>query len=44
MCLVLPIALDFGRKTIGLGAPIWTDVGETAVLAQLRSFYADVQG
>jgi 1-acyl-sn-glycerol-3-phosphate acyltransferase len=41
---ILPVSLDYGHKTIGIGAPIWTDVGETAVLAQLRSFYADVQG
>lgn len=41
---IVPIALDYGRKTIGIGEPIWPDVGETAVLAQARSFYADVEG
>lgn len=41
---VLPIALDYGRKTIALGEPIWPEVGETAVLTQLRTFYAGVQG
>jgi 1-acyl-sn-glycerol-3-phosphate acyltransferase len=41
---ILPIALDYGRKTIGIGDPIWPEVGETAVLAQLRSFYDSVQG
>ncbi|MAU01981.1 MAG: glycerol acyltransferase [Anaerolineaceae bacterium] len=41
---ILPIALDYGRKTIGIGEPIWPEVGESAVLAQLRTFYEGVQG
>jgi len=41
---IVPIALDYGRKTIGIGEPIWPEVGETAVLAQLRTFYEGVQG
>lgn len=40
---ILPVALDYGRKTIGIGTPIWTDVGETAVMAQLKSFYEGVE-
>ena len=40
---IIPVGLDYGRKVIKLGAPIWTDVGETAVLAQLKTFYSDVQ-
>lgn len=41
---ILPIALDYGRKLIAIGEPVWPEVGETAVLAQLRAFYKDVQG
>ncbi len=41
---ILPIALDYGRKTIEIGAPVWPEAGETAVLAQLRAFYEGVQG
>ncbi|MCA9943222.1 MAG: lysophospholipid acyltransferase family protein [Ardenticatenaceae bacterium] len=41
---ILPVALDYGRKTIALGDPIWPEVGETAVLTQLRAFYKGVQG
>lgn len=41
---ILPVALDYGRKTIGIGEPVWPEVGETAVLAQLRIFYEGVQG
>lgn len=41
---ILPIALNYGRKTIAIGEPIWPEVGETAVLAQLRTFYDGVQG
>jgi 1-acyl-sn-glycerol-3-phosphate acyltransferase len=41
---ILPVALDYGRKTIGIGEPVWPEVGETAVLAQLRAFYDGVQG
>lgn len=41
---ILPVALNYGRKTIEIGEPLWPDVGETAVLAQLRTFYEGVQG
>lgn len=41
---IVPVALDYGRKTIDIGEPIWPEVGETAVLAQLRTFYKGVQG
>lgn len=41
---IVPIALDYGRKTIAIGEPIWPEVGETAVLTQLRTFYEGVQG
>ena len=41
---ILPIALNYGRKIIEIGEPIWPEVGETAVLAQLRTFYDGVQG
>jgi 1-acyl-sn-glycerol-3-phosphate acyltransferase len=40
---IIPVALDYGRKVINIGAPIWTDVGETAVMAQLKSFYSGVE-
>lgn len=40
---IVPVSLDYGRKTIGIGEPMYTEMGETAVLAQLRHFYADVQ-
>lgn len=41
---IVPVSLDFGRKIIGIGHPIWPEVGETAVLNQLKTFYKDVQG
>jgi len=41
---IVPVALDYGRKTIAIGKPINPEVGETAVLAQLRTFYEGVQG
>ena len=41
---IVPIALDYGRKTIAIGEPIWPEVGETAVLTQLRTFYEGVKG
>ncbi|MBK8900135.1 MAG: 1-acyl-sn-glycerol-3-phosphate acyltransferase [Anaerolineaceae bacterium] len=41
---ILPVALDYGRKTIAIGEPVWPEGGETAMLAQLRSFYDGVQG
>ncbi|MCC6603461.1 MAG: 1-acyl-sn-glycerol-3-phosphate acyltransferase [Anaerolineae bacterium] len=41
---ILPVALDYGRKIIDIGEPVWPEVGETAVMAQLRTFYAGVQG
>jgi 1-acyl-sn-glycerol-3-phosphate acyltransferase len=41
---IVPVSLDYGRKLIGIGEPIWTDGGQSAVLAHLRHFYADVQG
>lgn len=40
---ILPVALDYGRKIIGLGNPISPDIGETAVLTQLKQFYDGVQ-
>ncbi|MCP4417136.1 MAG: glycerol acyltransferase [Chloroflexi bacterium] len=39
---IIPVALDYGRKTLGFGTPIWTDDGETAVMTQLKSFYDGV--
>ncbi|MEZ4590193.1 MAG: hypothetical protein R3D55_03495 [Chloroflexota bacterium] len=45
MCPVLcPSRFDLVVKTIGIGDPIWPDVGETAVLTQMKTFYANVQG
>lgn len=41
---ILPVALDYGRKIIEIGDPLWPELGETAVLAQLRTFYEGVQG
>ena len=41
---IVPVALDFGSKTIGIGAPIWPAAGETAVLDHMKKFYKDVQG
>ena len=41
---IMPVSLDYGRKIIGIGAPLWPEMGETAVLAQLRIFYADAHG
>ncbi len=41
---IVPVALDYGRKTIAIGEPINPEVGETAVLTQLRTFYEGVQG
>lgn len=41
---IVPAALDYGRKTIALGDTIWPEVGETAVLSQLRTFYTGVKG
>jgi 1-acyl-sn-glycerol-3-phosphate acyltransferase len=41
---IVPVALDYGRKIIEIGTPLWPEVGETAVLAQLRTFYTDTQG
>lgn len=41
---IVPVALDFGRKTIGIGEPVWPNVGETAVLAHMKTVFADVQG
>ena len=41
---IVPIALDYGRKMVAIGEPIWTDVGETAVIEQLRHFYEGVEG
>ena len=40
---ILPVKLDYGRKVIGIGAPILPSTGEAAVLAQLRIFYDGVQ-
>ncbi|WP_420627457.1 lysophospholipid acyltransferase family protein [Candidatus Leptofilum sp.] len=40
---IIPVSLDYGRKTIGIGDPIWPEVGETAVLDQLKTFYDGVQ-
>ncbi|MCB8949644.1 MAG: lysophospholipid acyltransferase family protein [Ardenticatenaceae bacterium] len=39
---ILPVALDYGRKTVALGDLIWPEVGQTAVLAELKTFYQDV--
>ncbi|MCA9917359.1 MAG: lysophospholipid acyltransferase family protein [Anaerolineales bacterium] len=41
---IVPVALDFGRKIIGIGDPIWPEVGETAVLTHMQAFYQDIQG
>lgn len=41
---IIPVALDYGRKTIAIGEPIWPDGGETAVMNQLKTFYSGVQG
>ncbi len=41
---IVPVALDYGRKTIAIGKPVNPEIGETAVLAQLRTFYDGVQG
>ena len=41
---ILPVALDYGCKTLSIGEPVWPEVGETAVLAHLRTFYEGVQG
>lgn len=41
---ILPVALDYGRKCIEIGEPIWPEVGQTAVLEKLRCFYANVKG
>ncbi len=41
---IVPVALDYGRKTVAIGDPINPEVGETAVLTQLRAFYEGVQG
>ncbi|WP_420645133.1 lysophospholipid acyltransferase family protein [Candidatus Leptofilum sp.] len=40
---IIPVSLDYGRKTIGIGAPIEPEIGETAVLAQLKTFYDGVE-
>ncbi|GJM42429.1 MAG: hypothetical protein DHS20C20_27110 [Ardenticatenaceae bacterium] len=40
---IVPVSLDYGRKTIGIGVPIWPNEGETAVLDQLRTFYDGIQ-
>jgi 1-acyl-sn-glycerol-3-phosphate acyltransferase len=41
---IVPVALDYGRKLIEIGVPLWPEMGETAVLAQLCTFYADAHG
>jgi len=41
---IVPVALDYGRRTVAIGEPINPEVGETALLTQLRTFYAEVQG
>ncbi len=39
---IIPVSLDYGRKLIGIGAPIWPDSGPTAVLTELKTFYNGV--
>jgi len=41
---IVPVAFDYGCKTIAIGEPIWPEEGEAAVLTQLRTFYDGVQG
>jgi 1-acyl-sn-glycerol-3-phosphate acyltransferase len=41
---IVPVALDYSRKTIAIGNPIGPEAGQTAVLTQLRAFYEGVQG
>ncbi len=41
---IVPVALDYGRKTVAIGEPINPEGGETAVIAQLRTFYEGVRG
>ena len=41
---IVPLALDYGRKTIGLGAPISASEDLETVLGQLQQFFDGVQG